>query len=119
MRNKFKLLVLLFSFSVLISSCKKETIDKEKDKEQVADCEKYKYGNIRITNTSSNPYDIYIDNSYKLRLLGNRTSGEINISEGNNRKLYAKQVSGYVLYPTEREASFNVVRCSNYTWSIP
>lgn len=82
-------------------------------------CEVNKTGTITISNSSSNPYDIYIDDGYKMTLGGNEISNEIIIDEGNNRKLYAEQVSGYLLYPTKRTDHFNVVRCSGYSWQIP
>jgi predicted acetyltransferase len=43
----------------------------------------------------------------------------IQINQGNNRELYALQQDGYILFPTERTATLNVVECSNYTWSFP
>jgi len=91
------------------SSCNKED----------SDCETYKYGTITVSNSSSNPYNIYIDDVFKMELSGGSISTEIEIDEGNSRKLYAEQVSGYILYPTTREEFFNVVRCSDYSWQIP
>ncbi len=55
------------------------------------DCEVNKYGTIEITNTSSNPYNIYINKSYVMKLFGNQTSSKIKVKEGNNVELYAEQ----------------------------
>ena len=109
----------VFTFIVFfaIISCKKNedgssTLSKP-------DCQKNKYGTVTISNSSSNPYDISIDGTYNMRLSGGAISSKIKLNEGNGRKLYAKQVSGYAFYPTEANTSFNVVACSDYSWQIP
>lgn len=101
----------LLALIILFASCEKEP--------SKPDCEVKKYGTVTISNSSSNPYDIYVDNVLKLQLPGGSISTKINVDEGNNRKLYAKQVSGYLLFPTERSTSFNVISCSEYSWQIP
>ena len=83
------------------------------------ECEANKTGNITIINNSTNPYDIYIDDVLLKRLSGKSKTDKIPIKEGNNRKLYAKQVSGYAMYPTEKKSLLNVVRCSDYNWQVP
>jgi hypothetical protein len=106
---------ILFSLSTIIIffifSCKKE--------EPKPDCEVNKYGTVTISNSSSNPYDVYIDGSYIMQLSGGTISTKIKVNEGNNRKFYAKQVSGYLLYPTEKTEYVNILRCSDYGWQIP
>jgi hypothetical protein len=82
-------------------------------------CEANNTGTITVVNNSTNPYDIWVDNTYQIRLAGRTKSKEISIKEGNSHKLYAKQVSGYVLYPTEKTYMLNVVSCSNYNWQVP
>lgn len=82
-------------------------------------CETYKTGTVTISNSSSNPYNIYVDGAFKITLNGNSISEEIDLNEGNGRQLYAVQVSGYLFSPTERETTFNVLRCTDYTWQIP
>ncbi len=82
-------------------------------------CEAEKYATFQISNNSSNPYDIWIDNVYQFRLNGNSISAQIKVSEGNNRKFYAKQVSGFILFPTEKTDNFAVLRCNAYAWQIP
>ena len=94
-----------------INSCKKSN--------PKADCEINKYGTITISNSSSNPYKIYVDDIFQMQISGGSISNKIKIKEGNNRKLYAEQVSGYRLYPTTKTNSFNVISCSNYSWQIP
>lgn len=82
-------------------------------------CEANNTGGIVFINNSTNPYDFWIDNVYQLRLAGRTKSKEIAIKEGNSHKLYSKQVSGYALYPTEKNGILNVVRCSTYNWQVP
>jgi hypothetical protein len=83
------------------------------------DCEVNKYGTIQISNSSSNPYDIWIDGVFQGTINGKNISTQIKVDEGDNHKLYAKQVSGYLLYPTEKTEYLSVIRCSNYSWMIP
>ena len=87
--------------------------------ESVPDCEANKTGNLVIINNSTNPYDIYIDDVLLKRLSGKSKTNKVPIKEGNSRKLYAIQVSGYAMYPTEKKSLLNVVRCSDYNWQVP
>jgi len=103
--------ILVLVAMVLLFACKKE--------EPKEDCEIYKYGTITISNSSTNPYDIYIDDVLKGRLEGGKITEKVKINEGNSRKLYAVQVSGYLLYPTEKTTYFNVISCNDYSWQIP
>lgn len=83
------------------------------------DCEVNRYGTIQISNTSTNPYDFFIDGTYECTINGKSLSNDIRIDEGNNHKLYVKQVSGYLLYPTEKTEYITVIRCNKYSWIIP
>jgi hypothetical protein len=110
----FKLLKLFvfFIFSFFAFACQQAN-------EVLPECEKNKTGTIRLSNNSSSPYDFFIDNVFVERIQGGVISKAFTIKEGNNRKFYAKQVSGYILWPTEVEKTFNVVSCSSYSWQIP
>lgn len=109
--RKIILLTIVGFWLLLIYSCNKD--------DGQPDCEIQKFGTLMVSNNSTNPYDIYIDDIFEVRLMGGIISSEIIVNEGNNRKLYAKQVSGYVLFPTERTSTLNIVRCSEYSWQIP
>lgn len=108
MKPYLKILLATLLILPMLQSCQKEEA-----------CENSKIGTITISNNSSNPYDVYVDGSFETRLSGNTISQEISIKEGNNRMLYAIQVSGFLIYPTERNKELNIVRCSNYSWQIP
>ena len=79
---------LILLISILSFGCSKENDEPEKP-----DCEVNKYGTVTVSNSSSNPYDLYIDNVFKMQIPGNTITEKIRISEGNGRKLYAKQIS--------------------------
>jgi len=81
------------------------------------DCEIYQFGWLTVKNTSSNPYNFYVNNQFVEQINGG-ASKKYEIKAGS-QKLYAKQVSGYVLYPTECNATCNVVKCESYNWQIP
>jgi hypothetical protein len=113
MKIKHLFSLVLMTSILFISACNKEEIDTRPE------CEKNKTGTITVSNNSTNPYDFYIDGAFQERLSGGTISKKFTVSEGNNRKVYVKQVSGFILYPTEKNSTFNVVSCSDYTWQVP
>jgi hypothetical protein len=115
-------IVFLICLCGLFFNCEKNTNNPSKQspgQPVKPDCEVNKYGTITVSNSSSNPYELYIDNTFKMQIPGKSITEEIRIYQGNNRKLYAKQVSGYLLFPTEKTEHFNVISCSDYSWQIP
>lgn len=98
-------------FALFMSSCS--------ESEKLEPCEVNRTGTITVSNSSSNPYNVYVDGVFKIQLAGGSISQKITISEGNGRQLYAEQVSGYLFYPTTKTSTFNVVRCTDYSWQIP
>lgn len=111
MKNLISLSAALFLF-LSLAGCSKDEMSQES-------CERNKTGTVTVSNSSSNPYDIYINGTYRLRLGGGQISEQITLNEGNGTNLQAEQVSGFVLYPTIKQKQANIVRCSNYTWQIP
>lgn len=90
-----KVLLLSLLSVTLIYSCKKDgQAGKPASNE----------GTIRFTNTSSNPYTIYINGGQVGTVTGKKFR-EYN-KEAGNYILKAVQESGYVIYPTVRETSF-------------
>jgi hypothetical protein len=63
--------------------------------------------------------EINISSKFREVLILEDFGQKITISEGNGRQLYAEQVSGYLFYPTTKTSTFNVVRCTDYSWQIP
>jgi hypothetical protein len=81
-------------------------------------CEKNDFGAIKLINTSSNPYNLYVDGKF-LTTINGRYEQTINLKSGSHR-LKCEQVSGYVLYPTVKEVNVNTTRCSeNQFWRFP
>ena len=56
--------------------------------------QKNKTGFLVVTNTSSNPYDIYVNDKFIIRVAGKSKTGPFEIPENNNLKLYTRQVDG-------------------------
>lgn len=81
-------------------------------------CEQEKTGILIVSNSSTNPYEVTIDDGKKFTIAGGAKSQKINVKEGNH-KLYTKQVSGFLMYPTEKTTNHDFIKCSEYTWSIP
>ena len=106
-----KKLLSILTLSLVVFSCKKSDTSPNK-------CETNKTGTLTISNNSNDNYSIYVDDVYKISLSGGSIK-EITLNEGNNRNLNAEQTDGYLLYPTTKSESLNIVRCSDYTWQIP
>jgi len=109
-----------FLFGVIllltISSCAK---DDPNNTNNQPDCERNNYGWLTVSNSSSDPYDIYVNGSYKTRVSGGNIVQNIIVYQANNVTLRAEQVSGYILYPTIRNSTVNIIECSTYSWQIP
>lgn len=99
------------------TGCKKD--DDKPDTPTVAACESGNFGFITISCTSTNPYEIRVDNVIYDTVPGNNILQDMQLLQGNGRHLKATQVSGFILFPTVVESSFNVIRCSHYSWQIP
>lgn len=74
-------------------------------------------GTVRFTNTSANPYDLYIDNEFKSSISGNNFQ-EFDLLEGQHSGR-VEQVSGYVFFPTIVENNLNVFGCQEIGWVFP
>jgi hypothetical protein len=81
-------------------------------------CQANRFGWFRFSNDSNNPYDVYIDGVYWGRVSGKKISDQAKANSGTY-KLYAKQVSGYLLYATERNQTVTLGSCKEYTWEFP
>ena len=90
-----------------------------KDEPAVADCEVKKTGNLIVSNSSSDSYRIFVRGVDKGILEGKKILTIENIAEGNSVAVKAEQVTGFIFFPTIKEGSVNVLRCSNYSWQIP
>lgn len=99
-----KILSLVFICSIILfCSCSKED-----------DCLS---GTVRFSNTSDNPYNLFIDGTFQQEIPGN-TFIELDLLEGQHSAT-AEQVSGYLLFPTIRETTLNVFGCQEIGWVFP
>ena len=74
-------------------------------------------GTIRFISTSNNPYNLYINNIYKTQIPG-QSSREYTLEQG----FYTyslQQASGYILTPTIKSGSVNVIPEINYNVVFP
>lgn len=108
---KTRVVILLVITLSVFSSCTKE------DAEQI-ECEGENIGYLTITNTSENPYKIYIDGTLTFTLDGNTFIDDHKISVGVH-KLKAEQESGFLFYPTIVEETFSFGQCEKLGWVIP
>lgn len=74
-------------------------------------------GIIRYTNTSNNPYKIYLDGG-TLEVLQGGTHVDKEVSKGNHA-VKAIQQSGYVFYPTEKSADVLAPGCGDVEFIFP
>ena len=75
------------------------------------------YGEVRFTNTSSNPYNLFLDGTFESEIPGN-TFIELNIFEGQHTA-QVEQVSGFLLFPTIVTETLNVYGCEQGEWAFP
>ena len=74
-------------------------------------------GTVRFSNISENPYDLFIDGEFQMKLNGNAFT-EIKLLEGKHMGR-VEQVSGYLLFPTIVERELNVFGCQESQWIFP
>ncbi|MCB9282938.1 MAG: hypothetical protein H6563_02605 [Lewinellaceae bacterium] len=105
MKKHSKILFLSFFIltALLTTACQKE--------------EECLTGKVRFTNTSSNPYNLFIDGSFEIQMPGN-SFRELDLLEGQHAAR-VEQVSGYILYPTIVNQTLNVFGCQEIEWVFP
>ncbi|MBK8442071.1 MAG: hypothetical protein IPL35_01060 [Sphingobacteriales bacterium] len=72
---------------------------------------------MRFTNTSDNPYNLFIDGTFKKQMSGN-TEIVYELEKGVHTAK-AEQVSGYVFYPTIVNKNFTLSSCQEQGWIFP
>lgn len=106
-----KVKYLLAAAVLFATACSK---DETKTPDPVDPCPN---GTIRFTNTSSNPYKIYIDGEFRTTLSGNHHI-DYEVKKGSH-DLRALQASGYVLYPTEKTVTISIGGCEDKEFIFP
>lgn len=100
--------------TVFLFSCDGSSILPEKKKE----CEERQEGTLRVINTSKNPYTIYIDDVVEGRVEGG-SSKTFTLTKRYFVTTKAKQISGYMFFPTEVVGSAIIKTCEESEWQIP
>ncbi len=108
--NNIKIIISLATILIFLVSCKKDT--------DPVSCEESKNAELIISNSSSDPYDIYIDGNLIYRLHGFMTTEGLTITEGE-REAKVIQVSGFEDNPLEFVNPIDAIRCEKYIWVIP
>lgn len=72
---------------------------------------------MRFTSTSNNPYDLFIDGEYQLKIDGNSFL-ELDLPEEKYNGKVVQQ-SGFLLFPIIVEKTLNVFGCEESQWIFP
>ena len=111
-------------FLLMLASCTVKVIDPNVTPGSTSsggskpDCETQNYGWVDATNTSKNPYDLWINGAYVMQLKANSLTKDIRISRGP-ATIYVKQVSGYLIYATEVNWKPTITSCKSIAITFP
>jgi hypothetical protein len=104
--------LVLFSLFFLLSCGKEE--------DTRPDCQKQSVSYLVVSNNSQHPYDIYIGNTYKMRVEPRTVTAQIPITKTPSKTLIeARQASGYTTTPKTIEFLEYLTICSAYSIQIP
>ena len=92
--------------AVLFTSCGKD----EESTDTRPDCEKNSTGTIRVKNYKSNPYNVYIDDSFKATLQANGYN-DFTVSAGAHYLEFIQE-SGYLFNPDVYTSNLTVSACN-------
>jgi hypothetical protein len=104
--DKLRLLLLILLLGVF-AGCTKDSVD-------LPDCTK---ATVRFNNLSINPYNVYVDGTFRAKLDGNKYK-DFELSAGDH-VAKVEQVSGYLLFPTVYNWNFTLVGCNDISYSFP
>ena len=75
-------------------------------------------GNVVLNNISSNPYSVYLNGTYAFDMNGG-TSKNLNYLPIGNFTIRVLQLSGYILYPTDKTYNLNIDCGNTITTNFP
>ena len=81
------------------------------------DCEKNGTGSFRVNNSLSDPYEIWIDNSYEGTAPAFGSKEILNVPSGNHDVEYIQE-SGWTVWATKYTQSITVVSCNQFNSSL-
>jgi|GEM_PF-3092648 len=85
------------------------------DNPNIPDCQEYNYGWIKVHNTHDSNYRVYINGVYKGNVSGYGYTASFQYNSGTNATIYAEQIDGYILYPSEFTSYGTVLQCQTTT----
>ncbi len=107
-----KTLLMLLAITLFITSCSKEDDDNNPN---LQGCGGGNYGWVKVHNTHDSNYDIWINGTYKGSVSGYGTSASFQYANGTSIHVYALQLDGYLIYPSEFDAYGTIVECQTIT----
>lgn len=82
------------------------------------ECETNNTGKLVLINTANNPYDVYVNDNFLVRVQGKSQSEKLVLQAGDNLKINAKEATKF--FPKDKMFTINVKTCTtNNRWSIP
>ncbi|MCL1867662.1 MAG: hypothetical protein FWF72_01755 [Paludibacter sp.] len=109
-----KIILIFAAISLLMAGCKSD----EPNNPVQSECEKSRTGTIIFDSWASNPYDCYIDNTYKGRVAANGKL-TVNSVQAGYHAFRMTQASGYLLYPSVYTSSGTLQQCGSFTIVFP
>ena len=85
--------------------------------EEKRPCEKNNTFNLELTNGSSDPYNVYVNNKFILVVAGKKK--ETIAAPAGFAKITVEQKSGYILYPTVKEYESTISACESHYLVFP
>lgn len=115
---KNKILTFIIIAIVAITSCKKENNQPNNGNGTNGTGTIVTTGTLYFKNTKSDPYKIYIDNTYKFTVSAGQTSTSYSVTGGVTYTIKAEQATGYVIYPTIYNGTAYANSGSSFTWTF-
>ena len=105
--------IFLVCFACVFNGCTKYD-----DPESAAALLENGVGFIKMVSQSNNPYEIYIDDVAQGSIQGHN-SKTYSVSANETHKVYVKQATGYMLWPTTETYNVIVGIAQTYTLNFP
>ena len=107
--------ILFFVAIALIAISCEETVEDNR-----TECQKENIGYIKFSNTSSDAYDVFVNNVHYKQQPGNTVSGSwLKYAAGKQYNIKVQQVSGYIFTPTVRNYTVTLNQCDEKTVTFP
>ncbi|MDR3327086.1 MAG: hypothetical protein LBT04_02990 [Prevotellaceae bacterium] len=109
-----KKIVLVFLVMIALFSCNK---DRNESSITLTKCQKENVGYLKVNNTTSDSYDLFINDVYKQQIPAHHFV-QGTLSAGHVYNVQVRQVSGYFVSPTIKNFSVTINMCDEKTVSF-